>query len=503
MTAQQTVSVDGRTLTLESLQAAAEGRARVTLASEAADRMRASRAVVERVVASGAAVYGVTTGFGKMSDVRIAPDKLSELQVNLVRSHCCGVGPRLPKREVRAMMLLRANVLAAGFSGARVDLAELLLAMLNADLWPDVPEQGSVGASGDLAPLAHLALSLIGEGELNAPTGKAPAAAALRAAGLAPVTLQSKEGIALINGTQAHTGVSALAVRDARVVWETAQVAGAATLDALLGTPVAFDDRIHAARGQDGQREAAARLRALTDGSGIRESHRTDDPRVQDAYALRCMPQVHGPALEGVRFAERLLAAEINAATDNPMVFSDGTMLSGGNFHGQVGGMAADVLAIALTNLAVMSERRIDRLVHPDLNEGLPPFLAHQPGLHSGYMMAQVSAAAMASECKVLAHPASVDTIPTDGGKEDVVPMAMGAATKLRRVVHNTAHVIAVELMCAVQGIECRRPLRSSPRIEEAVRRVRAIVPRLEADRVLTHDMETLAAAVLRGELVV
>ena len=248
---------------------------------------------------------------------------------------------------------------------------------------------------------------------------------------------------------------------------------------------------------------AAARLRALTDGSGIRESHRTGDPRVQDAYALRCMPQVHGPALEGVRFAERLLGAEINAATDNPMVFGDGTMLSGGNFHGQVGAMAADVLAIALTNLAVMSERRIDRLVHPDLNEGLPPFLAHQPGLHSGYMMAQVSAAAMASECKVLAHPASVDTIPTDGGKEDVVPMAMGAATKLRRVVHNTAHVIAIELMCAVQGIECRRPLTSSSRLEEAVRRVRAIVPRLEADRVLTHDMEALAAAVLRGEFVV
>ena len=503
MTAHQNVSVDGRTLTLDALKAVAEGRARVALAPEAADRMRASRAVVERVVASGAAVYGVTTGFGKMSDVRIPADKLSELQVNLVRSHVCGVGPRLPKREVRAMMLLRANVLAAGYSGARTALAELLLGMLNADLWPDVPEQGSVGASGDLAPLAHLALSLIGEGELNTPAGRAPAANALRAAGLAPVTLQSKEGIALINGTQAHTGVSALAVRDAMVIWETAQVAGAASLDALLGTPVAFDDRIHAARGQEGQREAAAHLRALTDGSAIRASHVTGDPRVQDAYALRCMPQVHGPALEGVRFAERLLAAEINAATDNPMVFGDGTMLSGGNFHGQVGGMAADVLAIALTNLAVISERRIDRLVHPDLNEGLPPFLARQPGLHSGYMMAQVSAAAMASECKGLAHPASVDTIPTDGGKEDVVPMAMGAATKLRRVVHNAAHVVAIELMCAVQGIECRRPLTSSPRLEEAVRRVRAIVPRLEADRVLTHDMEALAAAVLRGEFVV
>jgi len=503
MTPTSSITVDGQTLTLDALRAVATENARVSLAPSAVARMKASRQVVERLVASGAAVYGVTTGFGKMSDVRIPPEKLAELQVNLVRSHVCGMGPLLPRREVRAMMLLRANVLAAGFSGARPEIAELLLGMLNADLWPLVPEQGSVGASGDLAPLAHLALSLIGEGDLYHGEALKPAASALAEAGLKPVTLQSKEGLALINGTQAHTGIGALAVTDAMILWETAQVAGATTLDALLGTPAAFDDRIHAARGQDGQREAAKRLLALCEGSAIRESHRVGDPRVQDAYALRCMPQVHGPALDAIRFAEGLLAREINAATDNPLVFADGTLLSGGNFHGQVGAMAADVLAIALTNLATMSERRIDRLVHPDLNVGLPPFLAHEPGLHSGYMMVQVSAAAIASECKVLCHPASVDTIPTDGGKEDVVPMAMGAAIKLRRVVQNVTNVIAIELMCAAQAIEGRRPLTSSPRIEEAVARVRKIVPSLGPDRVLAGDMAALAKAVSSGTFLV
>jgi histidine ammonia-lyase len=503
MTPASPVSIDGRSLTLDALRSVAAGDARVTLAADARARMQSSRAVVDRIVASGAAVYGVTTGFGKMSDVRIPPDRLAELQVNLVRSHVTGVGPLLARREVRAMMLLRANVLAAGFSGARAEVADLLIGMLNADLWPPVPEQGSVGASGDLAPLAHLALALIGEGDLFAGGRRAPAADALRAAGLTPVVLQSKEGIALINGTQAHTGVAALALGDARTLWETAQVAGAMSLDALLGTDAAFDPRIHAARGQVGQQEAASRLLALMAGSAIRESHRTGDPRVQDAYALRCMPQIHGPAYDAIAFAEGILAREVNAATDNPLVFSDGTLISGGNFHGQAGAMAADVLAIALANLATASERRIDRLVHPDLNEGLAPFLAHEPGLHSGYMMAQVAAAALASECKGLAHPASVDTIPTDGGKEDVVPMAMGAAIKLRRVVHNVTHVLAMELMCAAQGIEGRRPLRSSARLEEAVVRVRRICPRLEADRVIANDIAALADAVGAGAFLV
>ncbi len=491
--------LDGSSLTVTDVLHVAEGRQAVRLAPEARARMLRTRAIVEGLAASGTAVYGVTTGFGKLSDIAIAPDQLAQLQVNLVRSHAAGVGPRLPEREVRAMMLLRANVLAKGFSGARPELAELLCAMLNEGLYPGVPEQGSVGASGDLAPLAHLALSLLGEGELHHAGGTGPAAEVLRAHRLLPVTLGPKEGLALINGTQAHTAVGTLALVGARRCWEAAQVAGAASLEALLGTPTAFDARIHAARGQRGQMESAAMLLELLAESEIRESHRVGDSRVQDAYALRCMPQVHGPVLEAIRFAEGLLSGELNAATDNPLVFDDGTMLSGGNFHGQAGAMALDLLAIAMTNLAVMSERRIDRLVHPDLNEGLPPFLTTTAGVSSGFMMAQVTAAAITSECKILSHPASVDSIPTDGNKEDVVPMAMGAATKLRRILHNLQHVLAIELMCAAQGIEFRRPLRAGVGVEVAYATVRSLVPALTDDRVLGPDIERLAVAVADG----
>lgn len=491
--------LDGASLTIADIVAVAAGGRSVTLAPSAAERMRATRTVVEGLAARGEAVYGVTTGFGKLSDVAIPADQLAQLQVNLVRSHAAGVGPRLPEAEVRAMMLLRANVLAKGFSGARPELAELLCAMLNARCWPDIPEQGSVGASGDLAPLAHLALALIGEGELNHPGGRGPAADVLAVQGLAPVTLGPKEGLALINGTQAHTAVAALAVTAARRAWVTAHVAGAMSLEALLGTPTAFDPRIHAARGQRGQQTSAALLLELLRDSQIRESHREGDSRVQDAYALRCMPQVHGPVLEAIEFAEGLIATELNAATDNPLVFDDGTMLSGGNFHGQAVALALDVLAIVMTNLAVMSERRIDRLVHPDLNEGLPPFLTPTAGVSSGFMMAQVTAAAITSECKGLAHPASVDSIPTDGNKEDVVPMAMGAATKLRRLLRNVEQVLAVELMCAAQGIDFRRPLRGSRAVEAAHAGVRALVPALTADRVLGPDIERLALAIMQG----
>ena len=491
--------LDGSSLTVSDVLEVAEGRRAARLAPEARTRMLGTRAIVEGLAARGEAVYGVTTGFGKLSDIAIAPDQLAQLQVNLVRSHAAGVGPRLPEREVRAMMLLRANCLAKGFSGARPELPELLCAMLGAGLYPQVPEQGSVGASGDLAPLAHLALSLIGEGSLQHAGGTGPAAEVLRAHGLQPVTLGPKEGLALINGTQAHTAVGTLALVAARRCWETAHVAGAATLEALLGTPAAFDARIHAARGQRGQIESAAIMLRLLADSEIRESHRDGDSRVQDAYALRCMPQVHGPVLEAIRFAEGLLSGELNAATDNPLVFDDGTMLSGGNFHGQAAAMALDVLAIAMTNLAVMSERRIDRLVHPDLNEGLPPFLTTTAGVSSGFMMAQVTAAAITSECKILAHPASVDTIPTDGSKEDVVPMAMGAATKLRRILHNLQHVLAIELMCAAQGLEFRRPLRGGVGVERAYASVRVLVPALADDRVLGPDIESLAVAVAEG----
>ena len=436
------VTLDGQSLTIAAVNAVAIDRAPVALAEAARARIARTRTVVAELVAANAVAYGVTTGFGKLSDVAIPHDRLAELQINLVRSHAAGVGPLLAEPEVRAMMLLRANVISKGYSGARADLAELLIGMLNAGLYPPVPEQGSVGASGDLAPLAHLALSLIGEGELTRGDAHGPADAMLRGAGLVPIVLGPKEGLTLINGTQAHTAIAALAVADAYRLWNVAHAAGAMSLEALLGTPVAFDARIQDARGQVGQIVSARLLRHLLADSEIRESHRTNDPRVQDAYALRCMPQVHGPVLDAIQFAEGLVARELNAATDNPLVFEDGTLLSGGNFHGQAVAMALDVLAIALTNLATMSERRIDRLVHPDLNQGLPPFLTSDAGVNSGFMMAQVTAASLASECKIYAHPASVDTIPTDGNKEDVVPMAMAAAIKLRRIAHNVRHVL-------------------------------------------------------------
>lgn len=475
-------------------------RERVGLAARARERIAGARRVVEEVVRRGDAVYGVTTGFGKLSEVAIPPDRLAELQVNLVRSHAAGVGALLGEREVRAMMLLRANVIAKGYSGARVELADLLAGMLNAGLYPPVPEQGSVGASGDLAPLAHLALSLIGEGTLFRESSSGSAAEMLREAGLSPLTLGPKEGLTLINGTQAHTGIAALSLMDARRLWRAAHLAGAMSLEALMGTPAAFDPRIHEARGQVGQQESARLLRVLLADSEIRESHRSSDPRVQDAYALRCMPQVYGPVSDALRFAESIVVRELNAATDNPLVFDDGEIVSGGNFHGQAVAMALDLMAIVLTNLATISERRTDRLVNPDLNQGLPPFLTRDAGVSSGFMIAQVTAAAVASECKVLSHPASVDTIPTDGNREDVVPMAMGAAWKLRRIVENVRRVIAIELMCAAQAVEYRAPLRPAPPVGRAVELVRRYVAPLERDRVLNGDIESLGAAIAEGQ---
>jgi histidine ammonia-lyase len=493
------ILLDGDSLTIDLVHRVALERARVALAPSARQRVARTRAVVDDVVRRNEVVYGITTGFGKLSDVAIPLDRLAELQVNLVRSHAAGVGPILPESAVRAMMVLRANVIAKGYSGARPELVDLLIGMLNAGIYPPIPEQGSVGASGDLAPLAHLALALMGEWELRCRDASGPAREILRRAGLAPITLAPKEGITLINGTQAHTAIAALSLVEARRLWYAAHVAGAMALEGLLGTPVAFDARIHDARGQMGQRESAALLRELLADSEIRESHREGDPRVQDAYSLRCMPQVHGPALDAIHFAESLVSRELNAATDNPLVFEDGEVLSGGNFHGQAVAMALDVLAIALTNLAAISERRTDRLVHPDLNQGLPPFLARDAGVNSGFMMAQVTAAALTSECKVLAHPASVDTIPTDGNKEDVVPMAMGAAWKLRRIVDNLRHVLAIELMCAAQAVDCRAPLRPGRGVAIAHERVRSLVAPLERDRVLSGDIEALAGALADG----
>jgi histidine ammonia-lyase len=490
------VTLDGNSLTLDDVVAVAQQRATVSISAHARQRASGARRIVQRLVADRAVVYGVTTGFGKLSEVAIPSDRLAELQVNLVRSHAAGVGDHLPDREVRAMMLLRANVILKGYSGARPELAEMLAAMLNAGLCPLIPEQGSVGASGDLAPLAQLALALIGEGSVRQNGTCGSAAEMLRAAGLVPIALEPKEGLTLINGTQAHTAIGALAVVDAHRLWRVANIAGAMSLEALMGTPVAFDARIQDARGQLGQAAAAAVLRDLLADSEIRESHRVGDPRVQDAYSLRCMPQVHGPVLDAIDFAAGVIGRELNAATDNPLVFDSGELLSGGNFHGQSVAMALDFLAIALTNLATISERRIDRLVHPDLNQGLPPFLTRDAGVNSGFMMAQVTAASLASECKVLSHPASVDTIPTDGSKEDVVPMAMGAAWKLRRIARNVRYVLAIELMCGAQGIDYRAPLRPGRGVVRAHARVREVVSALERDRMLSPDIERLAQAI-------
>jgi histidine ammonia-lyase len=491
--------LDGRSLTIADVHAVAVERATVGLHDEARARMTRTRRVVDEALDGGKAVYGINTGFGKLSDIAIARDQLQALQRNLVRSHACGVGDRLPEHETRAMMLLRANVLATGFAGARPLAVDLLIDMLNAGIYPVVPEQGSVGASGDLAPLAHLALTLIGEGRACIGSREDNASTLLAEKGLKPLVLEAKEGLALINGTQAHTAIAALALHELARLWRASHVTTAMSLEALLGTPVAFDERIQDARGQIGQKESAALLRALLADSEIRNSHIVGDTRVQDAYALRCVPQVHGPALDTLRFAAGIITRELNAATDNPLVLESGELISGGNFHGQAVGMAADMLAMVCANLAVISERRTDRLVHPDLNQGLPPFLAGSPGLESGFMMVQVTAAALASECKLYANPASVDSIPTDGNKEDVVPMAMGAAVKLRRTVRNLRHVLAIELMCAAEGIEHRRPLRSSAPLENAHARVRALVDKSAGDRASAPDIAILAEAIAAG----
>lgn len=489
----------GRPLTLPEIERIAGGGG-FSIAPEAREKMCASRATIERIVASGRSVYGVNTGFGKLSDVHIAEDRLEELQYNLVRSHACGLGEPLSEPEVRVMMALRANVLALGFSGARPEVADQLAALDAAGVVPVVPSRGSVGASGDLAPLAHLALALIGEGRCALKGRELEGEEALAQAGIAPLRLQAKEGLALLNGTQALTAVGALALARARRVAEAATVAGAMTLEALKGTPAAFDERIHAARPHPGQIEVAARLRRLLADSEIRESHRVNDPRVQDAYSLRCMPQVHGAALDAIRHAETVVEIETGAATDNPLVFAEtGEVVSGGNFHGAPVGLALDFAAIALADLMSISERRIDRLVNPDSSEGLPAFLATEPGTSSGFMIAHVAAVALLAEARVLAHPASPDNAPTSGGKEDHVSMGMTAALKLRSMVELAERVAAIELVAAAEGLEHRRPLRAGAGVERAYREVRSAVGRLERDRALADDFESVARMVRAG----
>lgn len=486
----------GNPLTLEEIARIALESRPVALDPAALPRIQASRAVVDSLLARGETAYGVNTGFGKLSDVRIAPTELQNLQHNLVRSHACGLGDPLPEPAVRAMLLLRANVLAKGLSGVRPEVIDTLLFFLNHSIHPVVPARGSVGASGDLAPLAHLALALIGEGMVLQDGRPLPAAMALLKTGRPPLTLQAKEGLALLNGTQAITAVGALALVRALRVAVLADLAGAMTLEALRGTPTPFDERIHAARPHPGQIAAAAHLRDLLADSEIRESHRHNDPRVQDAYCLRCMPQVHGAVRDALAHSRTTLEIETGAATDNPLVFAEGDILSGGNFHGAPLAFTLDAAAIALTTLMSIAERRIDRLVNPDINEGLPPFLSKTPGVSSGLMIAHVAAAALLNEAKVLAHPASTDSVPTSGGKEDHVSMGMTAALKFDQIVTNAERVLAIELICAAQGLEYRAPLQPARRVSEALHHLRLYVRRLDHDRVLAPDIEALAAAI-------
>lgn len=511
------VVIDGGPLSLASVERVAVGFEGVRASRGALARMQASRQVVDEILACGQVVYGVNTGFGRLADVPISPEELRDLQVNLVRSHAVGVGDPLSVSETRALMLLRANVLAVGASGARPDVLITLTEALNRGVHPVVPSRGSVGASGDLAPLAHLALTLIGEGAAHGPDGPRRSRDALREAGLEPLTLEPKEGLALLNGTQAMGAVGGLALARAVRLAAWADIAGAMTLEALLGTPAPFDPRIHEARPHPGQIACAAHLRHLLEGSEIRESHRDGDSRVQDAYCLRCMPQVHGAVRDALTYAERVLAVESGSATDNPLVFvamqgelfdmgeADSPeahrVVSGGNFHGAPLGLALDFAAIALVDLMSICERRMDRLVNPDASEGLPAFLTRHPGLQSGFMMAHVTLASLLAEARVLAHPASVDSVPTSGGREDHVSMGMTAALKFRQIVDLAERALAIELLAAAEGLEFRLPLRPGIGVRRAYEAVRRLVPPLETDRPMSADIETLAAALREDAL--
>ena len=495
------MELNGETLALEQIAAVAIGGEHVTISPPARTRITASRKIIEQIVARGAMVYGVNTGFGKLSDVRVPQNELRQLQLNLVRSHACGIGPPLSEPEVRAMMLLRANVLTLGFSGIRGEVIELVCDMLNRRVHPVVPEKGSVGASGDLAPLAHLALSVIGEGEAFFEGQRLPGAEALRRGQLEPLQLEAKEGLALLNGTQTMHAVGGLALLRAQRLVRVADVSGTMSLEALKGTPVAFDPRLQDARPHPGQRAAAEHLLSLMEGSEIRLSHLTDDARVQDAYSLRCMPQVHGAVRGALAHCEDILLIESASATDNPLVFTQsGDVISGGNFHGAPLALAFDYAAIAIADLMSISERRTDRLVNPDKSEGLPAFLARQPGVESGFMIAHVAAASLVNEARVLAHPASVDNITTSGGKEDHVSMGMTSALKLRAIVELAENVLAIELLAAAEGLEHRRPLKAGRGVERAFAVLREIAPPLTRDRALSGDIARVAEAIRRGD---
>lgn len=496
------IQIDGEHLTLEDLFRIVFEGAEAELALAARERMNASRAIIERLTETESTVYGVNTGFGKMASTRISHDEIRHLQLNLVRSHACGVGPPLSEPATRAMLALRANAIAKGFSGVRPLVAETLIAMLNRGVHPVVPSQGSVGASGDLAPLAHLAQAAIGEGEAIFQGRRMPGTEALRAAGIAPLVLGAKEGLALLNGTQAMLALLTLALREVETAVETADVATALSLDALRGSPSAYDPRIAGVRPHPGQAVTARNIARLNRGSEIRESHRSpiNDPRVQDPYSLRCAPQVHGAVRDALVHVRATLTVEMNSATDNPLVFADtGEVISGGNFHGQPLAMAADQMAIAITTLGGISERRIEQMTNPQTSQ-LPAFLVREAGLNSGFMILQVTAAALASEMKTLAVPHSVDSIPTSANQEDYVSMGMGAARRLEPLLANLRNILAIELLAACQGIDFLAPLQPGPETLKAYEIVRSISPRVDVDRSLAPDIEAIARAVADGK---
>jgi histidine ammonia-lyase len=502
------IQIDGEHLDFPQLYRVVFEGEKVELAAQARERMLASRAVIERLIASDQAVYGVNTGFGKMASVRISREQIGELQVNLVRSHACGVGAALSENETRAMLLLRANAIAKGFSGVRPVVAETLCAMLNASVHPVIPSQGSVGASGDLAPLAHLAQVAIGEGDAILQGHKISGGDALRRAQIAPLKLEAKEGLALLNGTQAMLALLSLGLREAEIAEDSADVAAALSLDALRGSPAAFDERIAAVRPYAGQAITARNLRWLNDGSAIRESHRATekDKRVQDAYSLRCTPQVHGAVRDALAHVRATLAVELNSATDNPLVFADsgagagaGEVISGGNFHGQPLAMAADQLAVALATLAGISERRIEQMTNPQTSL-LPAFLVRDAGLNSGFMILQVTAAALASEMKTQATPHSVDSIPTSANQEDYVSMGMGAARRIHPMLVNLRNVLAIELLAACQGIDLLAPLATGAQAAKAQAIVRAESKMVEADRSLAPDIREVEKRIAAGD---
>jgi histidine ammonia-lyase len=500
----------GRSLSLADLEDVALRGRKVAFAPDARDKVVRSRAAIDAIAGEGdraPRVYGVNTGFGALSETRISAADVRALQRNLVRSHSTGVGPDLAIPEVRGMMLLRAQVLALGHSGVRPVLVDQLVAMLNAGVHPRIPSQGSVGASGDLAPLAHLALAMIGEGEANVEGGLLPSKDALAMAGIEPVVLEAKEGLSLINGTQYMASLGTLALLEAERLCAAADVAGAMSLEASKGSSRPFDERLHVARPHPGQKAVAKNLRALLADSEIAESHK-DCGKVQDAYSLRCMPQVHGATRDALAWVREVLEREVNSVTDNPSVFLDGgqtDIISGGNFHGQPVAIALDLAAIAVAELADISERRVEQLVNPALSSGLTPFLAPAgptSGLHSGFMIAQVASASLVSENKVLCHPASVDSIPSSAGKEDHVSMGSVSAMKLRSVVRNVKNALAIEIMTAAAGIDQRAPIKPSRGVSAAQACVRELVRPMIEDRPLYKDIEVVAALLSSGALV-